>query len=341
MSNLNSSREENQISKLGGMARVFENNDFFGCPPWVNAEEWWKYRQRYYLASTGNPDLVQVDLELSDNCNYKCLECPISDEVSARTINRMSRKDIESIIKSSSEAGAQALKINYINEPLLDPDMLLEVAELAKDHGFIDVYFTTNGSLLTSRVSENIISSNLITRIQVSLDAYTNETYKKIRRGGNLDKVKSNIFQFLDIRSKSQLQHWPKIRVSFLSLPENLHELHSFERYWKEKVDAIALQSSVLKPKSTRTNRDKFSTPRDTFCPNPFRQLVVRADGTILPCCSFWGIHLAIGKLNHDSFKSLFSSDSLNELRNSFTSGKDRNLHEACVNCLNSCDPTD
>ena len=110
------------------MARLFKAEDYFNCPPWIESEKWNDYRLNYSAASKGNESLLQVDLELADNCNYRCLECPISDDLIGRKINKLTDEDIDLILKSSAEKGALALKLNYINEPLLDIKRILNLS---------------------------------------------------------------------------------------------------------------------------------------------------------------------------------------------------------------------
>ena len=332
--------KESKISSLGGMARLFKADEYFNCPPWIESEKWNDYREKYNNASQGNESFLQVDLELADNCNYRCLECPISDELIDRKINKLSNEDIDLILKSSAKKGALALKLNYINEPMLDIERLLKTAEKAYDYGFVDVYFTTNGSLLTYKNSIKLIESEMISRIQVSLDAFTKDTYDKIRRGGNFEKVNKHIQDFIELR-KTYDTFFPKIRVSFLTLPENKHETQLFYDHWDGLVDAVALQSSVMKPNSKREDSTKsYDKLRTSFCPNPFRQLVVRADKSVLPCCSFWGDQMRLGIVEDDnSLGDLFNSKKMNHIRETFKN-KDKKLTISCEQCLTSCDPT-
>ena len=321
------------------MARITDVNDYFACPPWVSSEAWQEYRQSYEEASKGSPKLIQLDLELSDNCNYRCPECPISDDnPSGRTINTMSDATVDRLLSEAAATGVKALKLNYINEPLLDVDRILRVAKKALSLGIIDIYLTTNGSLLTKQTSEKLIDSQLISRIQVSLDAFTQATYNTVRVGGSLSRVKENIYTFLSQR-RLHSTTWPRLRVSFLSLPENQHEQNQFYQEWLGEVDAIALQSSVLKPNSARSNISEYNNVRSHFCPNPFRQIVVRASGDVLPCCSFWGLELVLGSTDKNSLQQLFSSKQGSLIREQFHSDT-HELMSPCRQCLSSCDPT-
>ena len=95
----------------------------------------------------------------------------------------------------------------------------------------------------------------------------------------------------------------------------------------------------MLKPLSARRNTAEYDNQKSAFCPNPFRQLVVRANGDVLPCCSFWGENLKLGNLQDCSeLDNHFSSPGMNQLQQSFKAS-DSNLSEACKSCLSSCDP--
>lgn len=330
--------ETQAVNKLGGMALVQADKDFYSCPEWINEVKWKEYRKRYLNASKGNPDLLQIDLELTDACNLRCIECPISSTLK-RKINKVDVTKAKKILQFYSSKGVAALKLNYINEPLLNFEDLIEIAKFAKEIGILDIYFTTNGTLLNQEKAIKLIDSELISRIQVSIDATNKETYDQIRIGGNYQTVLGNIDFFMKYR-KSQNKTFPMLRVNFLSLPENKGQEKGFLKFWKDKVDAVAIQRSVLKPDSQRElGADEYKL-NERFCPNPFRQLVIRADMSVLPCCSFWGCNIKLGDLNLDSNNTFFDEKLMKNLRNSFTdTGK--NLFAACKSCLSSCDPTD
>lgn len=318
------------------MALVESKLDFYSCPEWIDLKKWKKYRERYKKASLGSPDLIQIDLELTDTCNLRCIECPISSEIK-RKINRINVPKAKEILDYFVEKGALALKLNYINEPLINFDELMEVAKYAKKIGFLDIYFTSNGTLLNEQKSRKIIESKLFSRIQISIDAKDSETYNKIRIGGNYQKVVENIDNFMKLRSKSKSK-FPYLRVNFLSLPENRNQESEFNSFWTERVDAVAVQRSVLKPDSERENSSDYVLKK-RFCPNPFRQLVIRADMTVLPCCSFWGCNIPLGKYKDNLKQEFFDSRFIKNIRNSFLDS-DKELHSACSSCLSSCDPT-
>ena len=86
--------------------------------------------------------------------------------------------------------------------------------------GILDIYFSTNGILLNKKISTDLIKSGL-TRIQISIDAITKETYDKVRPGGNYNKIIENINEFLLIKQNLNAR-LPLVRVNFC---ENINKL--------------------------------------------------------------------------------------------------------------------
>ena len=170
----------------------------------LEKKQWEEYRKNYDLASNLNllDYPIQLDFELNASCNLKCPMCPISAE-SLKGKGKSTWFDFEffkELIDYSVDKGTKAIKLNYINEPLIRND-LIKFIDYAKKKGVLDIYFSTNGILLKDEISKKLINSGL-TRIQISIDAVTQETYNKVRPGGDLKKILENIDNFLKIKKE-------------------------------------------------------------------------------------------------------------------------------------------
>ena len=94
----------------------------------VEKEEWKKYRLNYDLASNLNllSFPIQLDFELNASCNLKCPMCPISAE-SPKGKGKNTWFDFDffkELIDYSIKKGTRAIKLNYINEPLIRNDLI-------------------------------------------------------------------------------------------------------------------------------------------------------------------------------------------------------------------------
>tara|TARA_R100001443_G_scaffold52230_2_gene63934 strand:- start:65 stop:1171 length:1107 start_codon:yes stop_codon:yes gene_type:complete len=253
------------------------------------------------------PDFpLQIDFELNYSCNFRCPMCTWSEEVTGQ-YGKNTWFDFEvykEVIDEGVKKGLKCIRLNYINEPLIRND-LVKFIEYAKNAGVLDIYMSTNGSLLKERIARKLIPSGL-TRLQISLDAATKETFDKIRVGGKFHKVLENVNRFMEIRDemKSEL---PTVRVNFVQNEINEHEMQDFVDYWEDRVDAIAIQDlvNIIKP----TKGKRVAGIKEFKCPQPFNHMAVRYNGDILPCCTFFGAELSIARLKSKNKPEVEFSD--------------------------------
>ena len=94
---------------------------------------------------------------------------------------------------------------------------------------------------MPKKKAQQILDSGL-TRIRFSLDAFTSETYSKVRVGSiPLEKVIKNIEDFLELKEKGNYK-LPVVGVSFCKVKQNEHELEQFVNFWQPKVDLVTIQ---------------------------------------------------------------------------------------------------
>ena len=224
----------------------------------VEEKAWKEYRTKYETA-TNLKDInypIQLDFELNASCNLRCPMCPISVE-SPKGKGKNTWFDFDfykDLIDFSVKKGTRAIKLNYINEPLIRGDFV-KFIDYAKKKGILDIYFSTNGILLKKKISEELIKSGL-TRLQVSIDAITQQTYEKVRPGGLLKTVIENLENFF-IAKEHLKSVTPLVRVNFVKTNLNEHELEEFIDYWSKKVDMIGVQEFIKPTKVTKIVKSK------------------------------------------------------------------------------------
>jgi radical SAM protein with 4Fe4S-binding SPASM domain len=311
---------------------IYNSNLLEECPPSVKIDDWKKFRKKYKEASEFKylDSPAQIDIELNAGCNMKCPFCLHGYTKRKNTL--LSYETYKSIIDEAVKFGIRGLKLNYINEPMLRSD-LEDFIKYAKNAGILNIYMTTNGTLLNEKRYDSILKSG-ITKIFISVDAVTSETYNKQRLSGKFDTVVKNILGFIEERN-SRGKKWPLIRVSFLKNALNEHEAEKFHEAWKNKVDLIAYQKMNELPDREsgiilKEENDKIKT-----CTFPFKQLVIDHEGDILPCCTMGGKKLSLGNIKNTTLKEAWTSDAMLELKKLH---KEKRGHEnpICNRCLNS-----
>jgi molybdenum cofactor biosynthesis enzyme MoaA len=72
----------------------------------------------------------------------------------------------------------------------------------------------------------------------ISLDAYSKETYEKIRLGLNFDTTCNNIMNLVSLR-KEMNSAKPRVSLVLVEMEENKKEIKKFYARWKKIVDSV------------------------------------------------------------------------------------------------------
>ena len=132
----------------------------------------------------------------------------------------------------------------------------------------------------------------------------------------------------------------PLVRVSFVILDLNKHEIESFKNKWTNVVDSIDFQFE--KPTKLFNNvkdRDfsfqKINSNKSYDCSKPWSELCIYADGSVSPCCAFIGRKIPLANVNDHSIKEIWENENMKRVRKGIEN--DSPL-KACDVCLKSED---
>ncbi|MFW5500408.1 MULTISPECIES: radical SAM/SPASM domain-containing protein [unclassified Maridesulfovibrio] len=243
---------------------------------------------------------LQIDFELLDNCNQRCIMCPRaylseSKEYSLNTNVRLPMDKMKAAIDQAAEGNLYCVGFS-IGEPLLTKKELYAGISHAAKAGVVDIILTTNGLLLDKECTERLLASEL-TRLHVSIDATTADTYSQIR-GKGFDRVVSNLEYFLK-RREEEKKKLPIVRVSFVEQEQNRHEKDDFVNHWMNKVESVSVQTMLLSPENKDIKSFDVASHEKKFdCDYPWKMVEIVANGDLYPCCTFCGLnHLKLGNI--------------------------------------------
>ena len=310
--------------------RVKEQKNF------ANYRDLWKKASNFEV-ETNFP--LQIEFELHNACNYRCSFCPYSFEKKKMPVNfdlpvKEKILDYElykNVINEGSKFGLKAIELGYNTEPLLYKK-LIQAIKFAKEKKIVDIRITSNGSKLTKEISEQIISAGL-THLSVSLDAFSKETYLKMRSSKLYQEVVDNLLNFLEIRNKKKLS-LPTVRVSFLETEENKHEKNDFISFWKDKVDLMSIQS-LIKYEATpdKLISNKKTEDVEYTCHQPWTRLVIRSNGDIKPCCTIPGMEFNLKNSKNIKIKDFWNGSFMKNLRKDLKHGEGYK-NKICKSCI-------
>jgi len=135
---------------------------------------------------------TSLRISVTDRCNIRCFYCMPDENLTF--LPRDELLDFEEIlrfVKVVAPMGVTQLRITG-GEPLVRRDLNKLVAQLSKVPLVEDLALTTNGILLAEHAQ--ILRDAGLQRINISLDAMSEETFKKISRRDGLDQVFQGIF---------------------------------------------------------------------------------------------------------------------------------------------------
>ena len=199
-------------------------------------------------------------------------------------------------------------------EPLLNKN-LIEILDYAVKNSGTNVTLTTNGTLIKNEMTEKLLETNLFL-IDISIDAYSEAVYEKIRRGGVFEDVIENTRRLLEYKKRNNKS--TRLVVSFVSQPSNRHEEKEFEEFWKnEGVDYVVirrLHSASGSQKEAATELEKDEMERKP-CLYPWERLLINHNGAIYFCPNDWTNASKLGNIANESIFSVWNGKEIEKVR--------------------------
>lgn len=156
---------------------------------------------------------------LTTSCN---LRCPICTRVIYKLPIKFMDQEIVKEIVNISSFTIFAYLVGP-GEPLLYPNFL-EVLKRMREKG-VGIRFLTNATLLDKKIARELCYLG-INEVEFSVDAVTQETYEKVRRGSGrrVDKMIENIKTLTAVKRKIG-SNVPVLYINFVGMRDNIKEL--------------------------------------------------------------------------------------------------------------------
>lgn len=130
-------------------------------------------------------------ISVTDRCDLRCTYCmPEGGVPLKRRRDILSYEQIEAFSREAVGLGITKLRLTG-GEPLIRRSIADLVADLAPIDGLEELTMTTNGTRLSELAGE--LKKAGLDRVNVSLDSLDHETYRRVTRGGDLDRVLGGI----------------------------------------------------------------------------------------------------------------------------------------------------
>lgn len=258
------------------------------------------------------PPMIIVDI--TNVCDLSCIHCAhlVIRKDSEYRPKFMDIEIFKKIVDEVSRHDILLMRIASDGESLFHPQFF-EMMSIAKDAGIKPINLTTNGMLLAENNREIIECG--IDIIDISIDAYREETYRKIRVGGDFKRVKNNIINLLKLRDEKK--NPIKIFVSFIRQLLNEKEVDSFVKYWKEKVDFVMIKNlhDTVGLVEIKKGRKQEILPERYPCPQLWKRITINHDGDIRYCVNDWRNKTVIANIMNKSIENIWQGAEYEKLR--------------------------
>jgi len=251
---------------------------------------------------------VEVLAETTAFCNLQCVMCP--QKTLTRPKGEMSFEIFKKIVDEIASVNPSTrLWFAIMGEALLLKDKFVTMVRYAKEKGIVSTNLNTNACLLTPELSDMLIDAGL-DEIIIGLDAFTGETYKKIRIGGDFEKTLSNIMYLIDAKKRKHSDK-PHVLLQYIIMDENEHEVEAFRNFWIDKGVDLKIRQKVAWGNAIQADNLNLSDGDRTFpCPMIVRNCAIHWDGTIAHCsdADFDGQYPA-GDIKTQSIKEVWNGE--------------------------------
>lgn len=268
-------------------------------------------------------------IEPTNICNYRCAICPNALRENQAALGMMSLDLFHNILNQISES-AKVIQLYWMGEPLLHENIFYMIRE-CKQRTRAKIMLSTNGSLLSSEISTKLVESGLDELI-VSVDACeSQDIYGKIRVGGDIRDLNSNIESLL--LNKGNMS----VVLQFIDMYVNRSEKERFLNKWKDsdcKTEISCLYTWASQIPSLNLASDNLSPvlkKKRVPCADLWNKMAIHWNGGVSACCFDFADKLLLGNCTNTSLEEIWNGLYINELRKQHM--QEKHLSEPCTFC--------
>lgn len=304
-----------------------------------------------------------ISVEPANFCQLSCPECHVGSHHRKTNEQHLLKPELLEAILDEIAEKTHTVQFFFQGEPTLNKQ-LPEFIAMANKHRMVTIV-STNAQAINREFAFRLVKAGL-SKIIVSLDGLTQQTYELYRKGGKIQRVFDALEFFAE--AKRQYNTHLQIELQCLLLKTNQHEWSAFKKQYRQ------LGATNLSFKTAQvTNTDNYATfvpenekfaryrrlPDGTYqlrrrlsnrCLRLWRGAVITAEGHVLPCCFDKAELFPYGRLmlqqsttNHSVEKQNYQSETSSSLLSVWLSDAamsfrqrllcSRKLISICQNC--------
>lgn len=255
-----------------------------------------------------------IEIQTTTKCNAGCSICPHSSIYPSK--HKHAELEIDYIYKIIDEVSKYGDYIDRVipywnNEPLLDR-RIIDILKYIKEKN-LRVELSTNASLLTERIADQILNNNLVDELRISFFSSFKEIYNTVMPGLNFDKTVKNIKRFIDKHQK--LNSKMEVRINQVNYNNFKYEEEQ-ERLKSIFGDHVNyhvfgyLDRVGNNQEKNLLKTDKYNNWILNGCSLKRAEewISITATGDVVVCSQDWNKEIIFGNIKDESIHSIFNS---------------------------------
>lgn len=291
---------------------------------------------------------ISISIEPTTACNLRCPECPSGLRSFTRPTGNLKTDFFRKMIDQMAPHSIYLI-LYFQGEPYINPEFL-KMVEYAKQKKLYTIT-STNAHFLTDKNAEATVRSGL-SRLIISIDGTTQQTYQSYRKEGNLSQVIAGTKNIVKWK-KAMGSKTPHLVFQFLVVKPNEHQIPEVYKLAKELgVDEVKLKTAQIYDYKNGhpliPSQDKYTRYRkmnnglyslkhklQNQCWKMWHSAVITWDGRVVPCCFDKDASHQMGDLQQQTFREIWRSREYRGFRTSIL--QDRKNINICTNCTEGC----
>jgi radical SAM protein with 4Fe4S-binding SPASM domain len=264
-------------------------------------------------------------------CNAQCPSCPYTNsKIRADYKDRpIMNEDTFKIIADQCGEYAAWIRISGGGEPMLHPKAV-ELMEYAKRVG-AKIGLITNGSKFTEKNSIRLLEAQ-IDMIEFSVDAADPETYSRVRKGLNWERLLKNVKRMVELRNR--LKSSTKIIASGVNQVDV--DIEMVAKFWEPIVDNFQkrkyLTWGICDPSKSADAMPYLPPEQMIPCPFIFERLNIDSRGKVMVCGFDIAARTDMGNIHEKTIKEIWHGEGFEYYRQMHLSQRGSEI-ELCKDC--------
>lgn len=286
-------------------------------------------------------------VDIGNICNLRCPLCPTGTQSDKRKRGFMNYKTYRTILDKIKPYAIEVMLFNW-GEPFLNKD-LFKIIKYTKTNGLYAT-LSSNFNTPTEEMIANIVKSR-VDQIIISLDGASQKSYSAYRRGGDFNKVITNLKKLVNYKKRYKSKT-PKIIWKFLTNKKNIKELKIAKKMAGElgvnfRWGRMTLNQQIIRkgeiidknlieewiPKKLRDRESNYRFAAPPPCRFLYDTMVINPEGTISPCCAIFDAKTDFGDILKSSLEKLWNNKKFVSSRKIFQKNSNNQVKTICHDC--------